>query len=147
MEMQALCAKLRSHEGVMALNAAATPAGLATYEEVWHLRLPPSLRALLSCFNGGEIFVPGTVIYGANPEGPYSLALANAGKGRFSIPEQYLVFAKLNFGDLMVINTEVPYDVIQWDHEVDEAFDRWEGLEIWLNEAIQDYDAYAEEEL
>lgn len=147
MDIQALYAALRQYGDVMALNAPAVLAALAAFEEAQCLKLPLALRELLACFNGGEIFIPGTTIYGTEQEGAYSLAHANAGKGRFSIPEPYLVFAKLNFGDLLAINMEAPHDVIQWDHEADEEFDRWDSLEAWLDEAIQDYDAYIKEQL
>ena len=144
MDIQTLYITLQQYKDVMALNAPASSDALATFEKAQQLHLPPMLRKLLACFNGGEIFVPGTIIYGVNQEGAYSLAQANAVKGRFSIPAPYLVFAKLNFGDLIAINMATPHDVIQWDHEMDEEFDRWDHLESWLSEAIQDYDAYLE---
>ena len=72
MDIQALYAALRQYEDVMALNAPAVLAALAAFEEAQCLKLPPALRELLACFNGGEIFIPGTTIYGTDQEGAYS---------------------------------------------------------------------------
>lgn len=146
MDIRTQHAVLQRYGSVMALNPPAAPAALVGFEEARHTALPPALRELLACFNGGEIFIPGTIIYGVDLEGEHPLTRVNTSSGRFSLPEQYLVFAKLNFGDLIAINTNAPYDVIQWDHELDQEFDRWDSLEVWLDESIQEYEAYMEEQ-
>lgn len=112
--------------------------------------LPSDLIAVYEHFDGGEIFIPGTVIYGLKPnDRRMTLREANAKTRRsvFSIPNHYLIFAKLNFGDLLCINLNDPYDVIQWDHENDEQYCTWPSIFEWLKEAIncfKEYEAGAE---
>ena len=95
-------------------------------------KLPPELRELLGCFDGGEIYVLGTVIYGLS--GQRNLAWANdaAHRRRFHLPGSAMVIAKENFGDLICLEMRPPYKVIQWDHERDCEYERWDSLAHWL---------------
>ena len=58
----------------------------------------------------------------------------------FKIPNNYLIFAKVNYGDLLCINLNEEHEVIQWDHELDEEFCKWESLEEWLEDSINNYE-------
>lgn len=102
--------------------------------------IPPPLMELYRLFNGGEIFVPGTQIFGLT-EREDDIINLNMSKARtlFDIPKSYMIFARLNFGDYICINTEDPFDLIQWDHETNEEYDGWDSLEEWLSESIKDY--------
>lgn len=74
------------------------------------------------------------------------IRFANRGSLRkqFCIPNNYLLFAKVNYGDFLCINLNSPYDVIQWDHENDEEYCSWAPLAEWLNETIAEYHKYNE---
>lgn len=107
--------------------------------------LPNELTVLYEHFDGGEIFIPGTVIYGLEPNDKrMTLREANAKTRRsaFSIPNHYLIFAKLNFGDLLCVNLNAPYDVIQWDHENDEQYCTWTSISECLKESIDCFKKY-----
>lgn len=146
-DISELYRKLLSFPNVMRLNPPALPKTLNEFEKKNKLILPDELRELLQLFNGGEIFVPGTVIYSAENDGSDSLIECNRqeSRGVWSIPDNYLLFANLNFGDLVCINLNEPFDVIQWDHEQDEQFNDWEGLAQWLYDEIDDYEEYKDD--
>jgi hypothetical protein len=128
----------------MDLNAPLEKNNLEKFECENHITLPLDLVELLCCFNGGEIFIPGTSIYGITCENNNALKHANRAdlRNKFSIPKTYLIFASLNYGDFICINLNSPFDVIQWDHELDEKYCSWDGLEEWLNETIENYKDY-----
>ncbi len=118
---------------------------VAAYEKKNHCKLPVSYVELLKHFNGGEIFIPGTVIYGIRPRDVfYSVDAANASdiRNSVSIPDGYLIIGRLNFGDYICIDLSDAGKVIQWDHENDEEFMRWESIEAWLTESIEDFQRY-----
>ncbi len=148
MTIRELYEKLMCYPRAMRLNPPASEKQLRGFEEEFHTELPDQFRELLECFDGGEIFVPGTVIYGVGGQGSESLAAFNRGLARrdFSIPPQYLLFAELNFGDFLCIDLTGEHSVIQWDHETNEEYDEWESLSQWLEETIEDYAEYAGEE-
>ncbi|MCQ4022826.1 SMI1/KNR4 family protein [Ruminococcus sp. zg-924] len=108
------------------------------YQKENNIELPESYRELISLFNGGEIFIPGTIIYGIDCENDVIKA-NQVIKKSMSIPEEYLIFGKYNFGDYLCIQMEKPECIIQWDHENNELFDQWSNLKFWLDELIKGY--------
>lgn len=107
--------------------------------------IPREYIEVLKSFNGGELFAPGTVLYGLT-RNKCSMNVLNDIEviNQFSIPSNYLIIGHLNFGDIICINTEPPYDVIQWDHETDEEFYKWPDISAFLNEQVEDYLEYKE---
>lgn len=106
------------------------------------ISLPEELLELLHCFDGGELFIPGTTIYGlASHPHVHSIQQANAElkQLRYSIPSNYYVFGKLNFGDFLCVNLEPGHDVIEWDHENNERYCSWGSISEWLQETITVY--------
>ena len=99
-------------------------------------RLPSQLQELLDCFNGGEIYVPGTVIYGLSGEQNLKWANNPEHRARFHLPSDAMVIGKENFGDLICLKLRPPCQVIQWDHERDCEFRCWDSLASWLAEEI-----------
>jgi len=142
MNVKNLCEELKKYSDVMDLNAPLDQEELLAFQKENSIKLPDSLAELLLSFNGGEIFIPGTVIYGLSKYKKIeTIKYVNRREFRkqFSIPNTYLIFAKLNYGDLICINLNYPYDIIQWDHEADEQFCTWDSLEEWLDETIKSY--------
>ena len=87
------------------------------------------------------------LIYGINQSSKRkTLREANSkvSRGNYTIPSNYLVVAKLNFGDLICVNLNNPFNVIQWDHETDEQYCFWDSLFEWLEESIKEYKDYEE---
>lgn len=108
------------------------------YQKDNHFELPESYQKLIKCFNGGEIFIPGTIIYGIGNEDDI-IKVNNSLRKVMSIPKEFLVFGKYNFGDYLCIEMKKPERIIQWDHENDKLYDQWSNLYDWLNELINVY--------
>lgn len=120
------------------LSKPCTEDSIKEYQKINHIKLPDSYQELISYFNGGELFIPGTIIYGIDNE--IDILKANESIRKItSIPNEYLIFGKYNFGDYLCIQMEKPERIIQWDHESDELFDQWNSLYVWLNELINGY--------
>lgn len=144
MSIRDLYLKLLTYKSAMKLNDPLDEKILMEFAYENDLKLPPELKELLLCFNGGEIFVPGTRIYGVKTtKDADSLKMNNRKELRnnFKIPPQYIIFAKLNFGDFMCINLNSPFDIIQWDHEQDESYCTWDSLSDWLADEIDNYES------
>ena len=138
---QELCHYSNMHE----LNTPLEKADLRRFEDDNGLVLPAPLVELLSFFDGGEIFIPGTIVYGVNSSNRFkSIKEANSStiRNNYRIPKSYLIFSCLNYGDFICVNLKDPHDVIQWDHEKDEEFCSWGSIEEWLSETIQSYKDY-----
>lgn len=137
--------KLLDYKDVMELNPPVASNIVSAYESCNGINLPKEFKELLMCFNGGEIFIPGTIIYGLNSDkSEYSINTINRLKDLYSIPNSFLIIGKLNFGDLICLDLCGSDCVVQWDHENNEEFYRWDSLCDWLNETIEDYQAYSE---
>lgn len=120
---------------------------IENFETVNKIILPNSLKELLISFDGGELFVPGTTFFGivANKKRPELRKInSKANRAIYTIPKNYLIIAKLNFGDFICINLNKPYDVIQWDHETDKLFCRWDSLKEFLKDIIASFEMYEE---
>ena len=126
-----------------------TPEEIQHFEKKNNLVLPTEYKKMLTFFDGGEILIPGPVIYGIS-ESPIrkQLKTVNSSERRnlCSIPNNYLIIARLNYGDLICINLNEPHDVIQWDHESDKQFCTWSNLNEWLNDNVESFEMYEESE-
>lgn len=126
------------------LNSGVSANEIEKFERANEFILPPEYTAFVKKANGGEIFIPGTIIYGINlsETNKYQDLKSNNEKTtrlHLSIPNNYLIIAKLNFGDFICINLKAPHDVIQWDHELDEEYMNWSSFKEYLEESIEDY--------
>lgn len=140
---QALMSYNKCHD----LSEALSEEVIRDFEKSNSITLPQELKDMYSQFDGGEIFIPGTTIYGvSNSAKRKAIKEANSKllRSRLGIPNNYLIFAKLNFGDLICVNLNDPFDVIQWDHETDEKYCVWNSIFEWLDEAIKEYRDYEE---
>lgn len=120
---------------------------ISDFEKENSVVLPQELRCLYRHFDGGEIFIPGTTIFGlANSNKRKTIKEVNSklSRSRFDIPSTYIIFAKLNFGDLICVNLNAPFDVIQWDHESNEKYCVWSSISEWIDETIKEYIDYEE---
>ena len=144
MSINDLYCLLKKYQNVMDLNAPISRDEVENFELDNNIRLPNDYKEMLSLFNGGEIFVPGTFIYGVTNNNEDSVRFANRSSLRkiFHIPCNYMIFAKVNYGDFLCINLNFPHDVIQWDHEKDEQFCYWSSLVEWMSETISEYCRY-----
>lgn len=117
------------------------------FEKYNDLRLPKDYIELLNHFDGGEILIPGPIIFGIKENEMRKTIKEVNGKSfrkNFSIPDNYLIIGKLNYGDLICINLNKPNDVLQWDHENNERFCSWDNLFDWLNDNFSSYETFEE---
>lgn len=116
---------------------------IKNFERENGISLPASYKELLTHFDGGEIFVPGTLFFGIKSYHCCpSIKEVNSKSKRslISIPNDNLIIAELNFGDFIAIDLNSE-EVIQWDHECDEEFDRWDTLYDFIEFLITSYEA------
>lgn len=143
MTMRDLYVKLLDFTDVMELMAPVQTNEITVFENQNNILLPNSYKELLSFFDGGEIFIPGITIYGITEHKGYKTIREINGseyRKRFNIPKTHLIFGKLNYGDLLCINLNDPYDVILWSSDTDEEDFSWDSLSKWLEETICDYE-------
>lgn len=67
MSLHRLIDKLRKHTECMEMNEPLSHHEVEKFEKN-RIKLPASYVELLCCFDGGELFIPGTIIYGLNHE-------------------------------------------------------------------------------
>lgn len=147
--MKLVLEKLMLFSRVHELNCGLTKEQIADFEVANKINLPQELKELYKQFDGGELFIPGTTVYGLfDNENTETIRNKNKKsiRGKMSMPYNYLIFAKLNYGDFVCVNLNAPYDVIQWSHEDDEVFCIWDSIEQWLSEMIADYEEYEADE-
>lgn len=139
----AIFKELKNFSNEMDFNPAVSEDEIKNFERENNISLPASYKELLTHFDGGEIFVPGTLIFGINNyEDCPSIKDVNSKSKRsfISIPNDNLIIAELNFGDFIAIDLNSE-EVLQWDHECDEEFDRWGTLYDFIEFLISSYEA------
>lgn len=139
MSLESAYKELLKYKSHMRFNAPASAREIELFEQCSGWIIPPQLKELLQFFDGGEIFIPGTKVYGISTKNSKTLYDANSQQMRsmFHVPENHIIFARLNFGDLLCINCDKPYEIVQWDHESDKEYDRFESMEEWLKSEIE----------
>lgn len=152
MTIKDLFKRLQGDIDFMEFNEPISQKDISKFESLNGVSIPPSLRSIFLLFNGGEIYVPGTIIYGLNlsdKEEAGTIKYENRKQKRslFNIPQNYLIFGKLNYGDVLCINLNSPFDVLLWDHELDEESCSWSSLEEWLEETIVSFHEYEDGQL
>lgn len=143
--MKSIFDKIMIFSGAHELNCGLTNEQIVNFEVANKIKLPDALKEIYKNFNGGELFVPGTTVYGLDGDGITETIKnknSKANRMKMSLPNNYLIFAKLNYGDLVCVNLNSPYDVVQWSHEDDNLFCEWDSIEQWLLEMIADYEEY-----
>ena len=113
---------------------------IARYEQEEGITIPTEYREWLMFSDGGEIFVPGTRLYGIGIGAEKTLVTVNAQEERylFALDSSLLIVGTLNFGDLLCLDLSSG-EVVQWDHEDDEEYLRWDSFFNYLDEEIKSY--------
>lgn len=145
MDLGIVMDELNGFPEVMEFNEPATEAEIRDFQKTNNITLPPSYVEMLRKFDGGELFVPGTRIYGISKTRNAQTIKEINGKiyrKEFSIPPSMLIIGRLNFGDLLCIELNDKREIVQWDHENDEEFCRWNSLEEWIIESLDEYKKY-----
>ncbi len=143
--MKEILDKLLSYSNQHDLNAGISDEKIVDFEKTNGIRLPKSLKELYVRFDGGELFIPGTTVYGifdSDVNNTLRARNSNAIRSKMALANNYLIIARLNYGDLICVDLNCENRVIQWSHETDEEFCEWDSLEQWLSEMIADYEEY-----
>jgi hypothetical protein len=112
--------------------------------------LPQIYKDFLRVCNGGELFIPGTVLaevyYPAL--GPKQLGASyinesfKADRRRPGMTENLLILADLNYGDSICFDLAKSngYDapVVQWDRESQSISSTWSGFKEWLMDVLEE---------
>ncbi len=122
---------------------------IENFEKENKISLPIEYKQWLMFTNGGELFIPGTTMFGIyNDQSQTYYGQLIYKKGidskykMLSIPDNLLVIGRMNFGDLICIDITGNDFVLQWDHENAEEYNRWISFSEWLSESIDDYLMY-----
>lgn len=105
------------------------------------IELPSDLKTVLKAFDGAELFKPGITFYGLTSK-PMLSSINDVNikmQDLYSIPKNYIIFGRLNFGDLLCINLKNEHDIIEWDHETDTEVCSWDNLSELIHEEIQNF--------
>lgn len=143
MDVSLIMDKLNMFGSTMEFEKPATDKEISDFQNTNGIILPPQYVDLIKTFDGGELFVPGTRFFGITKKKDYRTIKEVNGKDNrlnYSIPHSFLIIGKLNYGDLLCIDLNNNHEIIQWNHENDEEFCRWNSLEEWLLETIDDYE-------
>jgi len=121
----------------MELKPPASPKAISQFEREQGIELPEHYWEFLQFGNGGHFF--GHNFYGIDPENEnYYLAKENASKP-YSIPADWYIIGATGYGDLYCIDPATN-EVVQWDHEKDEASLRWATMFELVEDAYQGYE-------
>lgn len=114
---------------------------ICAYEQKLGCRLPEDYKTYLKYSNGGEFFVPGTVMWqiGGGADDKNSLENNNQAKDMEleAIPSNYLVIGRLNYGAPLCLDLDNVGNVVIWDAENEEDFLRWDSFGEWLAEELE----------
>ena len=104
--------------------------------------IPAPYAELLGFFNGGEIFIPGTVIYSYDEAMEENTAEV---KDSYDIPDGLFIIGRTNYDAPICMERESPYKVILWDDENGEPESAWDSITDFFEEEISDYLRYLRE--
>ncbi|GKV56650.1 hypothetical protein NCCP2222_25970 [Sporosarcina sp. NCCP-2222] len=119
-------------------------------EKVLNIKFPKIYKDFLQVCNGGELFLPGTVLSEI-----YYPELGSKKKGVSYINESFrtdrrppgmtknlFIIADLNYGDLICfnLNTSNGQDavVVQWDTESKSVSRTWKGFKDWIMDVLKE---------
>ena len=131
-------------EGVHELNDGVDLKEIESLEKQLNIKLPLIYKEFLQVCNGGEIFIPGTVLAQV-----YQISMGEMRKGESylnesfkperrwpQIPNTYLIIADLNYGDVVCMDLNksngIDAEIVQWDHETGKVSRKWNGFVDWL---------------
>ena len=82
--------ELNKNNSSISFDPPITETDIVTFENKNSILLPNSLRGLLKLFNGGEIYSPGTRIYGIDKDDTCSfIRISQTNRTDLKIPENY----------------------------------------------------------
>ncbi|MWC30013.1 SMI1/KNR4 family protein [Paenibacillus sp. MMS18-CY102] len=140
----------RYAEGVHSLNEGIDESSIEDLESMLKVKFPKVYKDFLQICNGGELFIPGTVISEiytttSGPKqrgGSYLNDSFMIERRRPGMPDTYLIIADLNYGDTICLDldTNNGYEstVVQWDREAQEVSRSWGSFVEWIMDTLEE---------
>jgi cell wall assembly regulator SMI1 len=137
-------------DGIHSLNDGIGLEAIENLQNELNIQIPEIYKNFLQVCNGGELFIPGTVLseiyipaFGPKQRGSSYLNDSFKKERRPpEMPDTYLIIADLNYGDTICIDLESSdeYDakVIQWDRETHSVSRTWSGFVEWLMDTLDE---------
>ncbi|WP_310552166.1 SMI1/KNR4 family protein [Paenibacillus glufosinatiresistens] len=137
-------------DGVHSLNNGVDIDHILQTERELNVGLPQIYKEFLQVCNGGELFIPGTVLAGIYyPElgekqrgASYLNESLRENRRRPGMTNILLIIADLNYGDSICfdLSTNNGYDarVVQWDRESQSISRSWEEFKDWIMDVIEE---------
>lgn len=131
-------------EGVHSLNSGVDLKEIELLEKQLNIKLPLIYKDFLQVCNGGEIFIPGTVLAqvyqsskGLMVEGESYLNESFKMERRWpQMLDEYLIIADINYGDVVCMDLSksngIDTEVVQWNHEIGTVSRKWNSFVDWL---------------
>jgi hypothetical protein len=119
-------------------------------EKELNTTFPKVYKDFLQACNGGELFIPGTVLseiyYPALGQKKRGTSYINESFGknrrRPGMPDNLLIIADLNYGDSicfnLITNNGLDAEVVQWDNESKSVSRTWSGFKEWIMDVLEE---------
>ncbi|AJH16777.1 SMI1/KNR4 family protein [Bacillus mycoides] len=137
-------------DGIHILNDGIGLEDITSLQNELNIQIPDIYKDFLQLYNGGELFIPGTVLseiyiaaWGPKQRSGFYLNDSFKKERRpIGVPDTYLIIADLSYGDTICIDLESSngYNatVIQWDRETNSVSRSWSGLVEWLMDTLDE---------
>ncbi|MDE7200368.1 MAG: SMI1/KNR4 family protein [Lachnospiraceae bacterium] len=130
-------------QGIHVLNDGISEAEINDFEIKYHIYLPFYYREWLKMNNGGELFLPGTVLYQIQGNEEYEVGTSyveynfDPTKRWPQMPNYLFIIAKICTGDAVGFDLRKTNKsdgvIIYWDHETGRVSKKWNSLAEWLD--------------
>ncbi|WP_399627922.1 SMI1/KNR4 family protein [Sporosarcina sp. SG10008] len=137
-------------DGVHSLNIGVDLDTIEKLEIELNIQIPEIYKDFLLACNGGELFIPGTILseiyipsFGPKQIGnSYLNDSFKKERRRPGMPDKYLIIADLNYGDTICMeiekNGEYDAKIIQWDRESQTVSRNWDGFVEWIMDVLDE---------
>ncbi|WP_121616338.1 SMI1/KNR4 family protein [Virgibacillus halodenitrificans] len=137
-------------DNVHALNPGVDIKYINNVEEELNIKLPKVYKEFLQVCNGGELFIPGTVLsevyypdLGTKKRGTsYINESFRKDRRPLGMPDNLLIIADLNYGDAicfdLMANNGQDARVVQWDNESKSVSRTWSGFTEWIMDVLEE---------
>lgn len=141
--MKELINKLtRYSSAVVVLYPPATEEDIINAQNELGVEFPLNYLELLKHFNGGELFIPGSVIYGVGKNSYHDLLQENKGNFRkeSGLLNNFLIIGETNYGDWLCVNLVRPQKIFLWDKENKEFYQDWNDFKCFIQDEINEWE-------
>jgi cell wall assembly regulator SMI1 len=137
-------------DNVHSLNPGVAIYHIEQVEKELNTTFPKIYKDFLKACNGGELFIPGTVLseiyyldLGQKKSGTaYINESFRKDRRRPEMPDNLLIIADLNYGDSicfdLITNNGQDAEIVQWDNESKSVSRKWSGFKEWIMDVLEE---------